>query len=416
MNVHLERGKLLLAQNRLKEAEEELKQALGQTPDDGYTMAWLAECYLSGKDFSKALELSERAMSLSPNHPFLQYTLARAYFYNQRIRQARNTIREALQQNPADPDFFLLLAHVAFYEEKWKEALETAEQGLELEPENVKLVNLRSQTLIKLNRKSEAADTADYALHKAPDNTYSHANRGWVAVEQGQYREAQLHFREALRLDPTNDFARSGLKESIKGTNFFYRGILKYFLWMAKMNERNRWAFIIGAYILYRLLIALAENVPSLAPLLYPLIGLYILFALSSWIAVPISNLFLRLHPIGKYALTEDEQRGSNVAGGLLGLGLLSLLGYLISGAGQLLFLGIVLVLLLIPAGGTFTVSAGTKARRSLAIYSLALGAVGITGALLPSLGSWLIIAFAIGIFAYAWVANYLIGRDAKAF
>ncbi|NBC07683.1 MAG: tetratricopeptide repeat protein, partial [Bacteroidetes bacterium] len=39
MNIHLERGKLLLAQNRLDEAERELKQALTESPDDGYAMA-----------------------------------------------------------------------------------------------------------------------------------------------------------------------------------------------------------------------------------------------------------------------------------------------------------------------------------------------------------------------------------------
>ena len=416
MNIHLERGKLLLAQNRLDEAERELKQALTKSPNDGYAMAWLAECYLSAKRFDEALELSQRAMGFSPNTPFLQYTLARAYFYNRRTKEARDTIKQALQQNPADPDFFLLLAHVAFYEEKWQEALDAAEQGLELDAENVNLVNIRAQALIKLNRKAEAADTIDYALHKAPENSYSHANRGWVAIEQGRFKEAQLNFREALRLEPNNEFARSGLKEAIKGTNVFYRALLKYFLWMAKMNERNRWAFIIGAYVLYRVLIAVAKNVPAIAPLLYPLIGFYILFALSSWIAVPISNLFLRLHPIGQHALNEDEKMASNIAGGLLGLALLSIVSYLLTDVQQLLFLSIVFGLLLIPAGGTFTVSEGTKARRSLTIYSLVLAGAGVAGALLPALGSWLLVVFAIGIFAYGWVANYLIGQDAKAF
>ena len=182
------------------------------------------------------------------------------------------------------------------------------------------------------------------------------------------------------------------------------------------MNEQNRWAVVIGAYIIYRVVLGVARSNPALAPLLYPIIALYVLFALSSWIAVPIANLFLRLHPIGKHALTEDEKMGSNIAGGLVGLSLLSLAGYFISNAGQLLFLGLVFGLLLVPAGGTFSVSEGTKARRSLTIYSLALAAVGITGALIPSLGSWLIIVFALGIFAYGWVANYLIGQDAKAF
>jgi tetratricopeptide (TPR) repeat protein len=416
INIHLERGKLLLAQKRLADAEKEFKQALSHAPNDAYAMAWLAECYLSGKRYAEALELGERAMGHAPNDPFLLYTMARAYFYNQNTKKAREMIRQGLQLNPADADFFLLLAHVAFYEEKWQEALDAAEQGLEQDAENVNLVNIRAQALVKLNRKAEAAQTIDYALHKAPEDSYSHANRGWVAIEQSRFKEAQQNFREALRLNPNNEYARSGLKEAIKGENIFYRGLLKYFLWMAKMNEQNRWAVVIGAYIIYRVVLGVARSNPALAPLLYPIIALYVLFALSSWIAIPIANLFLRLHPIGKHALTEDEKMRSNIAGGLVGLSLLALAGYFISDAGQLLFLGLVFGLLLVPAGGTFSVSEGTKARRSLTIYSLALAAVGIIGALVPSLGSWLIIVFALGIFAYGWVANYLIGQDAKAF
>ena len=415
-NIHLERGKLLLAQKRITDAEQEFKRALSQSPNDAYAMAWLAECYLSSKRYQEALELGERAMGHAPNDPFLLYTMARAYFYNQNTRKAREMIQQGLQLNPADADFFLLLAHVAFYEERWQEALNAAEQGLEQDAENVNLINIRAQSLVKLDRKAEAAQTIDYALHKAPEDSYAHANRGWVAIEQSRFKEAQLSFREALRLNPNNEYARSGLKEAIKGENIFYRGILKYFLWMAKLNERNRWAVIIGAYIIYRVVLGVARSNPALAPLIYPFIALYVLFALSSWIAVPIANLFLRLHPIGKHALTDDEKAGSNIAGGLLGLSIFALTGYLISGAGQLLFLGIVFGLLLVPAGGTFSVSAGTTARRSLTIYSLALGAAGIIGALIPALGSWLLIVFALGIFAYGWVANYLIGRDAKAF
>ena len=415
-NIHLERGKLLLTQKRLADAEKEFKQALTLNPNDAYAMAWLAECYLSGKRFKEALELSERAMGLDPNDPFLLYVISRAYFYNQQTKKAREMIQQGLQLNPNDPDFFLLLAHIAFYEEKWQESLDAAEKGLEQDAENVSLVNIRAQALVKLNRKAEAASTIDYALNRAPDDSYSHANRGWVAIEQNRFKDAQLSFKEALRLNPTNEFARSGLKEAIKGENIFYRGILKYFLWMAKLNEQNRWAVVIGAYIIYRVVLGVARNNPAIAPLLYPIISFYVIFALSSWIAVPIANLFLRLHPIGKHALTEDEQLGSNIAGGLLGLAILSFAGYLISGTSQLLFMGLVFGLLLVPAGGTFSVSAGTKARRSLGIYSIALGAAGITGALLPDLGSWLLVVFAFGIFAYGWVANYLIGQDAKSF
>lgn len=415
MNNHLERGKLLLAQNRVTEAEQEFKQALQQNPNDGLVLAWLAECKIHSKQYAPALELAESGMAFEPNNPFLLYVLARSYFYNKRINDAEEIIDKALVLNPQDADFFLLRAHIAFYQEKWEAALKAAEQGLELEPEDVNLINIRTQALVKLNRKAEAAATIDYALYQAPEDSYSHANKGWVAIEQGNYKSAFDHFRESLRLDPDNNYARAGLKEAIKAKNILYRGMLKYFLWMAKMDSRNRWMIVIGAYVVYRIILAIAEQIPSLAPLLYPIIAFYILFALSSWIAMPLSNLFLRLHPLGRHALDEDEVKATNITGILIASSIINGIIYLINGKDTPMFLAIFCLLMLVPIGGLFTVDKGGKARRSLLIYTLVLTAVGLTGIFIPAAG-FLIFVFFIGIFAYSWVANYLIGQDAKEF
>ena len=415
MNIHLERGKLLLAQNRLVEAERELKEALSQQPNDAYAMAWLAECYLNGKRFAEALEISEAAMRFAPDSSFLLYTLARSYFYNKRTKEARDIVSRALSINPNDPDFFLLLAHIEFYEENWQKALDASEQGLELDPEHVNLINLRTQALVKLNRKAEAAATIDYALHHAPEDSYSHSNKGWVAMEQGNYEPAFDHFREALRLEPNNGYARAGLKEAIKVKNFLYRAILKYFLWISKMNQQGRWVFIIGIYIFYRILIEVAEKSPALAPFLYPFIGLYILFAFSSWIAMPVSNLFLRLHPLGKYALDDDERKASTIVGLLAAGSAIALLAWWLTDLEILLSLGIYLLLLLLPVGGLFSVDAQGKARKQLSYYTYGLAAIGLVGAFTSGMNI-LVIVFLLGIFAYSWVANYLIGKDAREF
>ena len=415
MNLHLERGKLLLAQNRVEDAEAEFKKALERNPNDGYAMAWLAECAIQQRKYADALEMAEYAMQREPNDNFLLYTYARSNFYNKKISKAEEIIDRALSLYPRDADFFLLGAHISFYQEKWQKALGSAEQGLEIEPENVNLINIRTQALIKLNRKEEAAATIDYALNKAPEDSYSHANKGWVALEQSKYDDAFKHFREALRLSPENDFAKTGLKEAIKSKNLLYRGMLKYFLWIAKMDSRNRWAFIIGAYILYRVIVYLAENNPSIAPLLYPLIAFYVLFALSSWIAIPLSNLFLRLHPIGKFALDKDEITGANLIGAVLGGAILSGGVYLFTSSDLFMGIAIYLLLMLVPIGGLFSVDATGRARRYLVFYTLALAIVGALWIVFPE-NMFPLMVFVVGIFAYGWVANYFISKDAKEF
>jgi tetratricopeptide (TPR) repeat protein len=412
--MHLQRGQLLLQQGRHQEAEKELRQALNDNPANFVAHALMCECYLETKRYAEAINFSLEALRYAPDSTFALYMHAKALFYNKKTKEARGIIQQGLSIDPSDADFFGLLANIEFYDEDWDAALKAAEDGLQLSPENVHLVNIRAQALIKLNRQSEAEQTLDYALNKAPENAFSHANKGWVAIEQDRYDDAIGHFKEALRLNPDSNFAQSGLKEAIKGKNILYRMILKYFLWMEKLNERGRWFFIIGAYIVYRILIKLAETNPDIAPFLYPLIALYIIFAFSSWIAVPVSNLFLRLHPLGKHALTDDEKLGSNI----MGLSMLAAIGsgltYWIGGADIALYLTLFFTLLLIPIGGLFGVPRESKARTYLTYYTLTLAAC---GALFLALQSLLFGGiFLLGIFAYGWVANYFISRERKEF
>lgn len=414
MNPFLERARHLISIERYSEAETELKKALGNDPDDGEATFLLAACKLSTRQFAEALTLAERAVSLRPEMAVAYLVLGRAYFYNKKIAMAREAVTEGLRLAPFMSEFFQLRAEMAFYEENWELALQETEWGLELDPEDVSLINLRAQALVKLNRKADAAATLDYALHKAPEDSDSHANKGWVAIEQDQYQEAVRHFLEALRLEPDNDYARNGLKEAIKGKYLLYRGILKYFLWMEKLQEQGRWAFIIGAYVLYRILLKVGENVPALAPLVYPLAAVYVIFAFSSWIAKPVSNLFLRFHPLGKHALSPDEKLGSNVLGSLALASLLSFGAFFLVHNDIAFRLGLVLGILMIPAGGAFNIPEGTSSRRSLLVYAGLLAALGLLWALLQV--NFAIGLFAIGVMLYSLVANYFVGKEAKTF
>ena len=65
MNIHLERGKLLLTQNRSSEAEKEFKQALAADPNNAIAMALLAECYIDAQKYAEALEMSSESSGSS---------------------------------------------------------------------------------------------------------------------------------------------------------------------------------------------------------------------------------------------------------------------------------------------------------------------------------------------------------------
>jgi len=335
-----------------------------------------------------------------------------------RIEMAKKELRLELNQNPSNTYAMGLLGFCHSAEKDHENAAQLIESAIGLEPNNPYLFYLQAKIYLNANR------FLDYALHKSPEDPLAHTNKGWVAIENDNFDEAVTHFKEALRLSPTFEFAKTGLKEAIKGKNIFYRQILKFFLWTSKMNDKGRWQLIIGAYIIYRIILWAAESYPTIAPLLYPLIIFYLFFVFSSWIAQPFSNLFLRLHPLGKLALSDDEKFASNLVGTFLLIGLIFCVIYFATPISLIndiaLLFGGWFIFMLIPLGGIFIMEEGSKARKYLAIYTGLIGLSGLAyiafGLILDIVVMPFIYAFALGIFFYGWVANYLVMKAAKEY
>lgn len=431
MNNHFERAGLLLQQSRFAEAEKELKKELAENPENPYAFAYLSRCYTHFDKHAEAVSIAGKAVALKPDEAYLHFIQAHAFMYANRIKEAKQSASEALSLDPYFESAFEIKAVIALNEDKWEEALSFANQGLEIDPESVALVNLRANALLKLKRKEEAAETLDYALHKSPEDAWSHANKAWVAIENGKYDEAIEGFRLALKFNPNFEYARNGLKEAIRAKNVLYRGILKYFLWMDKQSQKNQWAVVIGAYVIYRILLSLLDKYPALGPILVPLIAAYVLFAFSTWIAKPISNIFLRFHPLGKYAMTDDEKKASSIVGVLFVASLVSIAAYFTIGeksfgmnegsilgeshSFQLVMLAIVFFLMMIPVSGMFKVDKRTQSRKYLKYYALGIAVVGLLGIFVAGVED-LFLVFALGILFYSFVMNYIVSREARRF
>jgi tetratricopeptide (TPR) repeat protein len=257
------------------------------------------------------------------------------------------------------------------------------------------------------------------ALARNPGNSLTHANQGWTLLEQGDPKKALEHFREALRLDPTNDWARQGIVEALKARNLIYAVMLKYFLWMAKLSPNVQWGIIVGGFLGNRLLGGLANANPDLAPWVLPVRIVYVVFAVMTWIADPLFNLLLRLNRFGRLVLDREQTVASNFVGACILLALLSLGGCVVFGFdGGWLAGALVYGLLVIPLSGTFRCSVGWP-RQAMAAYAgamalvgtvaVALHFVGAKGTVFRDLGVILLGLFALGAILSGWVANFLI-------
>jgi tetratricopeptide (TPR) repeat protein len=411
MSAHLQRGLVLFRQSRYDLAEKELRLALAEEPDSPQAHAFLALCLNEREEFAGATEEARQAVAGAPEWPTAHWILAQVYVARNRLDEAERAAREALRLDPDDADHYAMLARIHLGRRDWSKALECAEGGLAVDAEDVECGNLRAMALTRLGRTQEAAAAVEAALAREPENALAHANLGWNYLHQGNHTKALEHFREALRIDPTHDYAKMGLVEALKARYLIYRLILPYFLWMGRQSARLQWAIILGLFFGQRALSALARANPALEPWVKPLLIAYFVFAVMTWVSSPLFNLLLRLNKYGRYALSPDQRRGSTLFGVMLVPALASLAFWAVTGSALGMLASLYFGLLLLPVTAIFRCGDGWP-RWVMVLYTLALAALMpaalVVGPVDPDLGANLVIAFAWGSVLSGFAANFL--------
>ncbi|MFQ3574945.1 MAG: hypothetical protein SNJ77_00760, partial [Cytophagales bacterium] len=259
----------------------------------------------------------------------------------------------AISISPNQAEFYTLLSKIYYLRKNFEQSLMFSEKALELDSQNLDALNTMSLALIKLKRSKESFKTIEGALSEDPNNPYTHASYGWNLLETGDHKKALLHFQESLKIDPTLEVSKEGMKEAIKAGNFLYRIFLKYQFWMSKLTSKYQWGVIIGIWMLSKILNEVSERNQSLSPFINPIIYLFAGAVLLTWLIVPISNVFLRFNRYGDYLLKPFEKKNANLVAVCLLFSLFCfLIGYL-ADFGYLVYAGVFALLLSIP-GSTF--------------------------------------------------------------
>jgi tetratricopeptide (TPR) repeat protein len=411
MNAAFARAQFLCQHSRYAEAEQELRRALGESPHDPGSHALLALCLAEQDKLDEAQQEAEQAIVLEPDWAFAHHCRSVVLEHRKRYTEAEASAREAVRLEPLDADYHARLAATLFCQRKWKPAFDAAMEGLTHDAEHQACNHLRTMALTKLGRQGEAVASIDQLLARDADNPMAHTNKGWALLHQGKPREALEHFREALRIAPTLEYAQQGIVEALKARNPIYRWMLAYFLWMARLSNGARWGVVIGGYVGAKFLNGLARSNPEWAPWITPIIMLYLVFVLLTWFAYPLFNLMLRFNKFGRYALSRDQQMASNWFGVCLAVFAVALIADLIWHFDITLLVAGFAVGMALPLVMIYQCEVGWP-RQSMTWFAATMAAVGTLAIILSTIGhdahGVLIVLFVVGFIATPWVANYL--------
>jgi tetratricopeptide (TPR) repeat protein len=408
---------MLFARARHKEAEDELRQELADNPENAVAHSFLAITLATQERFKEAIQHAQIGASLAPDAPYSHFAAAITLFKAKRFDDAKTAIQQAIRIDPEDRRYYSVLGQIYFERGAWKDALAAAQEGLRLDPEDAACANLQAMALVKLGRQEQASQVIEATLAREPERALTHANKGWTLLHQGDPQKALVHFREALRLNPMLTWAKSGLVEALKAHNPIYRVMLRYFLWMSRLDNNTRWGVVLGAVFASRFARGLLRTSPGLAPVIQPLLYLYLAFVFLTWTAPSLFNLLLRLNRFGRLALSREQTVASNWVGLCILAALAAFIAGLLLGGedqGALNEAAVASLALIIPIAGVFQASPG-KNRAILILWTLALGAViagGLCLALTSAPGNMWSLFFVLGLVAYSWVANAIISME----
>ncbi len=231
---------------------------------------------------------------------------------------------------------------------RFAEAEAAFKDALQGDPENAFV--LYQLTLVQwqqAGRERDALATIQQAVRCAPNESDIHA------LQANQHKDAERHFREALRLNPENEFAREGLIESFRARSRFYRLHLRWLLWMQARSDKMQWAVILGLLILPRIIRRIFTGPAAAVGAL--LVGLVLLFVLWVHVARGFGNLIVFTDRFARMALRRGEKLEAFFVGGFIVAALALAAAGVVIGEFLLLIIAATLVAAAVPFSHTFT-------------------------------------------------------------
>ena len=200
MSNELTHAQLLRERGRHDEAVAALHSHLAHSPEDPQAFIELAlnRMEIDGQ-LKLALEDARGATGLVPGHPFPLSLQARILVRLEREKEALALAESALSLDPEFTHAWVSKCLALIGQSRWKEAEDCARTALSLDADDESASNLLAHVLRMQNRLEESDEEAKRRLALNPENAFSFTNAGWAALQRGDVKGAEAHFKEALR-------------------------------------------------------------------------------------------------------------------------------------------------------------------------------------------------------------------------
>ena len=218
-----------------------LLRAISEDPSYTDALSKLGIHYYETGRTPEALVVLNRLLEVDPYYPNMYYNLGLVHRAAGDYAEAIEMYRIAVKLRPLDSEAWNNLGASYYLAEKREEAVAAFEQTLRLDPENPRaqanllaasrapdekasrMTNRRSD-VERLRRRVDtgaafyadgdywrAVEESEKALEIDPENFKANNNAGLACLKLGELQKAYMHFKQALRADPSAEDVRQNL-------------------------------------------------------------------------------------------------------------------------------------------------------------------------------------------------------------
>jgi len=211
MSQHLQRAQLLFDTERYELSVQELLLAIAEEPESSVAHSLLAHSLTQLGRSNDALRSAEEGLRLDPSSPFGHYVYSVVLSALDRQTDSKRAIQEAIRLSPDRAGYQGCLGAIFLETQDPSQALAAANAGLAIEATNHLCLHVRIAALLQLGRTQTAVEVAQYALSLDPNDATTHTFLATARERLLDPLSAANHYKTALRLDPTETVAQSGL-------------------------------------------------------------------------------------------------------------------------------------------------------------------------------------------------------------
>jgi tetratricopeptide (TPR) repeat protein len=236
--VRVGHGRLLMAQGKLQDAQNELQGIVKDAADSSQAHYYLGLSYWQKGSLGQATSELQEALRLSPGSYVVLQSLAQLNLSQGNATVAQTYGQELVQKYPGDVTNRLMLgviysrenqfrpAEAQFLaakrlapnqaavhlnlgqlysaEKKWAEAEKELETATQLDPLNPTLLGQYASLLVTRRESPKAVECVQKFVNANPTNAQGHVILGELQLEAKNNSAAQAEFERAVQLDPKN--------------------------------------------------------------------------------------------------------------------------------------------------------------------------------------------------------------------